>query len=138
MSAKTTFYGTWNEDGTATIQGRMVGRSGTGAIVAGEGRLLLQADLTSLTIKVFKLVDPATETYTATLTISSVVFDSLQTDATWVPGVDSIGYNFMADIPATAFPDGDNKYRAEVKGTATGGTIFWGRWEGGAVGVFTS
>ena len=139
MSAKTTFYGTWNEDGTATIQGRVIARDGTGATVAGEGKLVKMADLSSITIKVFNIsADPPTETYTATLTISAVIFDSLQTDATWVPTVDSTGFNFSADIPASAFPTGDQKYRAEVKYTTTGSSIGWGRWEGLAAGVYTS
>jgi hypothetical protein len=139
MSAKTTIYGTWNEDGTATIQGRVIARDGTGAPVAGEGRAVKQADLSTVTIKVFNIsADPPTESYTATLTIASVIFDSLQTDATWVPGVDSTGFNFSVDIPASAFPTGDQKYRAEVKYTTTGGSVGWGRWQGLAVGVATS
>lgn len=138
MSAKTTFYGVFNEDGTATIQGRAVARDGTGATIAGEGKLLQQADISTITIKVFKLVDPPVETFSATLTVSAVIFNTLQVDATWVPGIDSIGYTFSTDIPASAFPDGDVKYRAEVRGTTTGGSVFWGRWEGAGMGVFTS
>ena len=138
MSAKSIIYGTWNEDGTATIQGRVVTRDGTGASVAGEGKLALQADISSITLKVFQLDTVATETYTTTLTVSSVIYNTLQTDATWVPVVDSIGYNFQADIPASAFPTGETRYRASAKFTTSGGAVGWGRWEGIATGVYTS
>lgn len=136
--AKPFIYGLWNEDGTATIQGRIVARNASGTIVAGEGRCLQQADLSEVSVKVFALTTVATETYTATLTISSVIFDTLQVDATWVPVIDSTGYNFQADLPVSAFPTGEVRYRAEVKFTMTNGSVGWGRWEGIATGVYTS
>jgi len=139
MGTKFTIYGFFNEDGSATLEAREVIRDGTGTTVAGEGNCAKQADLSSITLKVFDIsIDPPTEILSATLTISSVIFDSLQTDATWVPVVDSTGYNFRYIVPTTAFPTGDHKYRVEVKFTTTGGYVWTDRYEGGAVGVFTS
>jgi hypothetical protein len=137
MSAAQVWQAKVNEDGTATLLGRVTARDGTGTSVTGEGKCLKQADLSSITAKVFDLHD-GTTTYTATLTISSVVFDSLQVDAIWNLAADSNGYNFLADLPTTAFPTGGRTYRAEAKFTTTGGTVGWGRWNLQAESVLTS
>ena len=75
------------------------------------GSLLTQASLSTITYSVSNLTSGTTGTSTS-LTISSVVFDSLQqNDPRWVfdsagePGADGgYGYNFLATIPATSFP----------------------------------
>lgn len=58
------------------------------------------------------------------LTVSSVVFNSLQTPATdpdWT--VDALGYNFMAILPATAFPN-EGDYVVRFDGVPTGFSAF--------------
>jgi hypothetical protein len=124
----------WWEDGSATLYARLTARDGTGTLQSDGTRLLKQADLSALSVKVFDVSGEAAETYSATLTISSVVFDTLQTS--W--GEDSTGYNFLAEIPTTAFPSGGKNYQAEVKITTTGGGVGWVKYTGPAEAVHTS
>lgn len=71
---------------------------------------LTQASLNGITAKVYDQDDDnAQEGTTITLTVSSVIFDTLQTDAAW--DVDSTGYNFKYTFPASYFPDGGHRYR---------------------------
>jgi hypothetical protein len=124
----------WWEDGSATLYARITARDGTGTLQSDGTRLLKQADLSALSVKVFDTSSEAVETYTATLTISSVVFDTLQTD--W--DEDSTGYNFRAELPTTAFPTGGRNYQAEVKITTSGGGVGWVKYAGPAEAVHTS
>jgi len=89
------------------------------ARVLGENRLPVTiAGVQAVTIKVADMATLA-ETYSATPTVSTVFFNSLQTDDRWRE--DSEGYNFRATIPHTAFPVGDRSYRIEADITlATG------------------
>lgn len=83
------------------------------------GSYLTQASLSSITYAVFNLTGntPSTVLSSGTLTISSVVFDSLQTDARWT--TDSVGYNFRVTIPGSAFALAATLYRVEVTFTDT-------------------
>lgn len=74
------------------------------------GDALLQSDLTSITLKVYEISDPDTEIASETLTIANVIFDTLQTDG-WT--IDSTGYNFRYQVPATSLPLGGAMYRFE-------------------------
>jgi hypothetical protein len=51
------------------------------------------------------------------LTVSTVVFNSLQTAAPWDSGTDSTGYNFRYDSPAADRP------------AVTGGGTYWHRYD---------
>lgn len=117
------------EDGGAGFLARLVGNSAAN---------VTQASLSSASVKVFDLDsdDPDTAVYTATLTISSVIFDALQTDDRWT--VDSTGYNFRHDMPASAFPTGSHNYRVEYKFTPTSGEVFWALFDVFATNVRTS
>jgi hypothetical protein len=129
--------GKFSEDGSATLLGRVTARDGTGTQMASGRNLLKQADLSSISISIFDLSSDTPTTAVSgptVLTISSVIFDTLQT--TW--DVDSIGFNFKTDIASTVFSTGDHVYRAIVKWTTTGSTVAWGRWTGPAIGVQTS
>ena len=88
------------------------------------GSYLTQASLTAITYAVFNASgnSPSTVVASGTLTISSVVYDALQTDARWT--VDSLGYNFLAVIPGTAFPLGGTLYRVEITFTDTSSQKF--------------
>lgn len=87
----------------------------------GAGTLITQASLTSITYYAYD-TGTATQTGTGTLTISSVVFDTLQTGSNWT--VDGTGYNFLATIPGTCFPDGGKVYRVEIVFNPVSGSDF--------------
>ena len=80
-----------------------------------------QSEITSITCKVFDLDSdtPTTAIITPAITVSDVIFNSLQTDARWT--VDSTGFNFRHELLATAFPTGQHRYRVEYKITPTDG-----------------
>lgn len=86
------------------------------------GSRITQSSLSSLSVKVFN-ARTKEQTYSSTLTISSVVFNSLQTsDAAWTK--DDVGYNFKHIVPGSAFPDGSAEYRVEYKFTSSGGDVW--------------
>jgi hypothetical protein len=83
---------------------------------------IVQATISSISLKVFDLSDGEQVGSTAALTVSSVVFDTLQTDARWTR--DGTGYNFRTTVGGAYFPVGDRDYRVEVVFTpATGGAF---------------
>lgn len=135
-----TIYGKFSEDGSAVLLGRVTARDGTGMQMSSGRKLLKQADfggVGGISMSVFDLSSdtPLTAISGPTaLAVSSVVFDTLQTD--W--DVDGVGYNFMTTVASTVFVTSEHIYRAETKFTTSGGTVAWGRWEGPAVGVQTS
>lgn len=116
MSATEIIKGSVWEDGGATILARVTGNAGAA---------ITQASLTSITCKVFDLdgTTPDTAITTPTITVSTAVYDTLQTDARWT--VDSTGYNFIDALAATNFPTGDHLYRVEYKFTPTSGAVFF-------------
>jgi hypothetical protein len=95
-----------------------------------------QADISSIAYSVFDLSDTTTATATGTLTVASVVFDSLQTDARWTE--DSTGYNFRWDVPASIGATGDKVYRIEIAFTPASGEVFHAVFEARTVGLYRS
>lgn len=129
------FHVDWQEDGSATVLGRITARNGSGSAtgVNGEGNWLEQADISTITCKIFDLdgEDPDTPTETPTVTVADVVLDTpVTSNAIWTK--DSTGYNFLHDLAASYFATGGNRYRIEYKVTLTGGTVFHGTYEGQA------
>lgn len=141
MAATDVYEVSFNEDGSATVLARMTARDGSGSAtgVAGEGNWLEQADLASITCSVFDLTSstPGTAIVTPTVTISSAILDTPVT-ATTIWCRDTVGYNFIHDLPVTAFPTGGNLYRVEYKFTTTGGSVGWLLLQGIATKVYTS
>jgi hypothetical protein len=90
------------EDASVTLLARVSGNSGA---------YITQASLTGISTKVF---DGETQQGTTiTETVSSVVFDTLQTDTNlW--DVDTTGFNFKTTVAASYFPSGGKVYRVEV------------------------
>lgn len=139
MSAE--FFVQWNEDGSATALGRITARNGSGAATGkdGEGNFLQQADVTSIAAKVFDLDSetPNTPTDTETLTVSSVVLDTVvTTNVIWTK--DSIGYNFLHDLSHTYFPEGGRRYRVEYKVVLADDQQFHGSYSGPASPIRSS
>jgi hypothetical protein len=81
-----------------------------------------QATIASAYLKVYD-ADGTQVSTTVTLTVSSVIFDTLQTGNGWT--VDSTGYNFRYVITgATYFPDGGVRYTGEFVFTPSSGSPF--------------
>jgi hypothetical protein len=128
----------WQEDGSATVLARLTGRSGSGSAtgIAGEGNWLQQADVSTITCKVFDLNSetPTTAIVEPSVTVSTDVLDTPVTSTTiWTR--DTTGYNFLHDLSATAFPTGGHDYRVEYKATLANGTVFHWSFEGEAASV---
>lgn len=101
------------EDGGATCLARIVGLSGSN---------ITQAVVSSIACTVYD-VTGAVSIITPSITVSSVVFDTLQTDSRW--DVDSTGFNFAHALPATAFPTYGHVYRVEYKFAPVSGAAYY-------------
>ncbi len=88
-----------------------------------DGDPLVQADLSAIVWSLFDLdADPRTAIVDgATLTISNVIFDTLQTDSRWT--ADDVGYNFAHQVPSANLATGGHTFRAEYKFTSGGETF---------------
>src|SRR5262245_55863405 len=131
MSAAEPYVGRVNEDGSFTILGLITARVGTGVDAPDptEGKLIKQADLTSITIAVYDPLGdvPDTPLFTVSPMIADVIYDTLQTTGVW--GLLSNGGNFLYDVPATWVPNGGQSYRIQAKFTTVDGAVAWGLWE---------
>lgn len=116
------FTGNAIEDCQCTLLARVCAIAGTGSTspVASEGKLIRQADVSSISVKAFD-EDDAQIGSTQTATISATIFDTVQTSETWslIPG----GGNFRYTCPASFFPVGGNTVRVEVLVTLTDGIV---------------
>ena len=98
-------------------------------INTADGTQLLQADVTGSTVSftVYYLDGgaPTTSVATGTVTVSSSVFDTLQTDGYW-DGLDDTGYNFRHTMPAANLANGAGRYRIDYLAVTTSfNTIVW-------------
>ena len=82
-------------------------------LVGYDAANITQSDLSSITYTSRALSDLTTEIDGSALTITIVVFDTLQTDSRW--SKDSTGYNFRHQLPAAAIPDGGVVYVIQYK-----------------------
>jgi len=93
-------------------------------IVGQDAQNITQSALVSISFKIFDLAVPEAAKSSGTLTVSSVVFNTLQTDTRWTK--DATGYNFRHDVGATAFSGGTKDWRIEYLFTPSGGAApFW-------------
>lgn len=87
---------------------------------------ITQAAFGTISVRYRKLSQTGSTTSTS-LTVSSVVFDTLQTDTFWkgIDGVavDTLGYNFRWDFAATVFPD-PGEYGVTFVFTPSAGAAF--------------
>jgi len=105
-------YGDVFKNGSATLLARIVDKAGTA---------ITQATISSITYSVYLLDDQDADSRTAvaghnaqSLTVSDIVFDTLQTDAIWTK--DSTGYNFkhVLDVSSNeAFAIAGRRYLVE-------------------------
>lgn len=141
MAKKSPFNVRWNEDGSATVLGRITARDGTGTAtgVNGEGNWLKVADISTITCVVFDLdsTTPNVATATPTVTVATDVLDTpVTTNVIWTE--DTTGYNFLHDLAATLFPTGCRRIQIEYEVTLTGGTVFHGIYVGPVKPIRTS
>lgn len=126
-----TWYGSVNEDGSYSILARVCALEGSGSELAvGEGNAVQQADISTITAKVFSLgtnknSTSGTEVTPApTLTAAANIFNTLRTVG-WPTVEDQHGYNFRLDIGPTHTANGNEWYLTEIKFTLTSGTVIW-------------
>ena len=100
------------EDSGHSVMNRITGNSAAN---------ITQADITSIAYTVHDTLT-GEQTVSGTLSKTTVIFDTLQTDARWTK--DSTGYNFRYDIPASELPNGDRTYRFEIVFTPASGAVF--------------
>lgn len=131
MRAKTyVIWGEADEDCSFSILARLCALSGSGSEYgAGEGNVLQQADVSTITCKVFDLStdkDATTGvevTPAPTVTVSTSVFDTLRTVG-WPTDDDQHGYNFRHDLGVAYAADGGGEWRlVEYVVTLTDGTV---------------
>lgn len=120
MTVKGVYTGDAWEDIGATLIARFASVFGSGSAspVATEGNLIQQADVSDISVKVFDSVGSQIGD-TLTPAASAVVFDTLQTSATW--GNLTQGGNFRYSVPGTYFPTGNTANRVEIVITLTDG-----------------
>lgn len=123
----------WNEDGSATVLGRITAAEGTGTAtgVAGEGNWLKIVDVSTITCKVFDLdsATPDTPIATPTVTVASAVINTpVTSNALWTK--DDVGYNFLHSLGAANFPTGGRRYQVEYTVTTAAGSVFHGVYTG--------
>ncbi len=86
-----------------------------------DGANATQSDCSSITMKAWDVDDYDTPVLDATLTVSAVVYDTLQTDGRW--SVDATGYNFRYDVADTVCTTPGTQYRFEAVVTTSGGKL---------------
>lgn len=80
------------------------------------GAAAVQADFSAITLKVYLKGDSSAVVAEATLSIASVIFETLQLDDLW-DNRDNVGYNFKYLTLATMLPHGGQTYIFEFKFT---------------------
>ena len=94
-----------------------------------DGSNAVQADCSSIAMKAWNTSDFDTTVLSAALTVSSVVFDTLQTDGRWDTAIDSTGYNFRYDVADTIATVAGARYRFEAVVETAGGSLPPMVWE---------
>ena len=100
MAEAIDIHGTAFKNGSVTLMARVVGAAGANVV---------QADINTITYSVYLLDDQNPDDRTAvdehtnvSLTVSEVIFNTLQTDALWT--VDATGYNFCHTLDVSTYP----------------------------------
>jgi hypothetical protein len=115
------------EDSGASLMAKLTGN---------DAALITQATIDSISYKVFDSADLSTIITSGSLTVSTVVFNTLQLDARWT--ADTLGYNFRHDAPKEFFQEGGVTYRVEYKFIPVSGEQFWAIFRVKAKAVYSS
>ena len=90
----------------------------------------VRADCVSIQMKAWKTTDFDNTVLDAALTVSSVVFDALQTDGRWTADTGTgSGYNFRYDVADTICTDAGALYLFEAVIETSGGSLPPMTWE---------
>lgn len=95
-----------------------------------------QADVSSIAYSVYDLSSTGSPTDTGSLTVATVIYDTLQTDSRW--DIDTTGYNFKWDVPASHVADGAKNYRFEIAFTPAIGEVYHAIYEVATTNLFRS
>ena len=106
-----------------------------GRVLGNDGAYLTQAVTSSITYLIHDITAGA-DIASGSLTVSSVIFDTLQTDGRWTE--DDTGYNFGHAVQAAWFATPDHTYRVEYKFTPSSGQVFWVVFELMTSAIYTS
>jgi hypothetical protein len=127
MAEAIDIFGAAFKNGSAALMARIVNATGAN---------ITQADIATIKYSVYLLDDqdpdgrsPVTGHSQITLPVYQVVFNALQTDATWT--VDSVGYNFkhVLDVAGhPAFPTAGRRYLIEYALTPISGQVILARF----------
>lgn len=127
-------YGKVNEDGSFSLLARITCLDGTGEeVIPKEGPCITQADVASITAKVYSLGSNKDSTTgiavspDPTFTASTNIFNTLRTSG-WPTNEDQYGYNGRFDFSPTYSATGDNWYLLEIKITlssALNNLVIW-------------
>lgn len=113
MPSPTVYKAVVWQNGVAALLARVENINGTG---------IQQSNLTSIILTSRDKADGMTLIYTVTLTISAVIFNTLQTtDPRW--DVDEIGYNFLYVVSGAAFPN-PRVYHLNIQGVFSDGSTY--------------
>jgi len=122
MAEATDIHGTAFKNGSATLLGRVVGH---------DAQPVVQADIASASYSVYLLDDDDADGRTAVaghadaaLTVSELIFNSLQTDDLWT--ADAVGYNFRHVLDVSqhqAFAVAGRRYLIEFQLTPAAGQV---------------
>lgn len=125
----------WHIGSTPKLKARVTAGSGSGALtgVAGEGKYITSADVSTIVAKYYDRSSSNPASATSITITSSAVIAATTSDAEW--DVDAVGHNFSFTMPAAttgAFTSGHN-IRVTVDITLTDGTVLGTMaWEGPA------
>lgn len=123
-------FGTVQDGGTVTCMGRVLNRESS-TLAA-----LTQSDISTITYSIYLLddADPDLKTVVTnhsavSLTVSAVIFNTMQTPTLWTSNVDATGYNFRhTPIVSTnaAFTLAGRRYLVQYKCTPVVGQFeYW-------------
>jgi hypothetical protein len=132
----------FRENSAVAVLARVTSRTGTNGATGknGEGQFIRQADLASISCAIFQQNgegQPLVAGATPAVALSAILDTPELSRVDW--DVDDYGYNFVHDLPASAFPDGGDaiRYVVEYLFTPNVGDQFYVVAEGPADAVET-
>ena len=93
------------------------------ARVNANGSNVTQADVSAIEYQIFPTNSTTAHTTATSLIVSSIVYDTLQTDGRWTSDV--TGYNWKHEVANSVLVDPTKDYQFEYKVTMADGSIFF-------------